>query len=58
MSVFRPGTVELERPEDYRGQTTVAIRAADLHGLTPRERARVIDAWCDFFAAGPSGIWV
>ncbi|KRC60943.1 hypothetical protein ASE14_08275 [Agromyces sp. Root81] len=57
MSVFRPGAVELERPAEYRGQTTVAIRASQLPGLTAREQAKLIDDWCRFFEAGPTGIW-
>lgn len=47
----------LERPDQYAGQSTVAISASQVPHLTPRQQAKLIDDWCHFFADGPSDIW-
>lgn len=57
MSLYRPGVAVLERPEQYRGQTSVAVRASQVADLTAYQQARLLDSWSDFFAAGPTGIW-
>lgn len=57
MSVCRSGVAVLERPEQYRGQTSVAVRAAQVADLTAHQQARLLDSWSDFFASGPTNIW-
>lgn len=57
MSVQRRGVAILTRPEEYAGQTTVAIGASQMDGLTGRQQARLLDDWSEFFATGPTDIW-
>lgn len=54
--------VSLTRPiikqvADYAGETVIAVEATQLEGDISRSRAaRIVQEWCDFFAAGPSPI--
>lgn len=46
----------LTSPTEYAGQACVAVQASAVPGLTPTQNARLVDEWCDFFSAGPTGI--
>lgn len=56
MNGHRSGATVLSRPEQYAGQTTVAVNVGYLEEITAHQQAKVVDQWCEFFAAGPTGI--
>lgn len=47
----------LERPEQYQGQTSVAVSTSHVADLTAHQQAKLVDSWADFFTAGPTNIW-
>jgi hypothetical protein len=45
----------LRSPDEYNGETVVAIEATQLD-VAPAVASRIVREWCSFFAAGPSPI--
>lgn len=47
---------EIEYPEDYAGEEAIQVAATQLDSLSDRAKSKLVEAWMDFFSAGPTPI--